>query len=77
MAAKKMTASKKSPAKKPTAKRPPRQVWLTIDEGASEPDGGVYLTKKAAKEGADRDTRDGYPSRAIGPYVLAERAAER
>lgn len=78
MAAKKMTASKKSSTKKPTAKRPPRQVWLTTDEGGSgEPDDGIYLTKKAAQESADRYTSDGYLSRVIGPYVLAERAAER
>lgn len=76
-----LTSSKKktaAPSKTSSrAKRPPRQVWLTLDETRGTLDDGTHLTKKAANEAADQYTRDGYPSRAVGPYVLAERATER
>lgn len=74
-----LTAAKKTIAKKTATrvKKPPRQVWLTISEGGGEPDSDVHLTQKAAKTAATRFTSDGYSSRAIGPYVLAERATER
>ena len=78
MAAAKMTSSqKKTPPQKTPSKRPPRQVWLTFDEKSEKLDDGVHLTKKAANDEAAQFTRDGYPSRVVGPYVLAERATER
>jgi hypothetical protein len=58
-------------------RRPPRKVWLVVEEPRGLILAWVHRTKRDAEAHAARVTRGGTPCRAVGPYALLERVAEK